>query len=152
MLCDFGDFDLVDETASHNREERIRAAFERSKDSYAKERVITEPGWYDPPEIPPPTKLHVRNIDFSLNNLYLKRDYAQALPLALSQLEVEEANMKGDGREIQLVDLAIRCAMKLDKNELAGKLADKTAQKWLINAGLALISAEAYRVSSRPSG
>lgn len=85
--------------------------------------------WYDPPEIPPPTKMHIRNIDYSLNNLYLKREYSKVLPLALSQLEEEEKHDLGDGRENQLVDVAIRCALKLGDNELAGSLADKTVRK-----------------------
>lgn len=85
--------------------------------------------WYNPPEIPPPTKMHIRNIDYSLNNLYLKREYSKALPLALSQLEEEEKNDFGDGRENQLVDIAIRSALKLGDNELVGRLADKTVHK-----------------------
>ncbi|THH04884.1 hypothetical protein EW145_g5201 [Phellinidium pouzarii] len=150
MLFDFGDLDLTDEGSSRDREDRMRAAFKKSKQSYAKERVTTEPGWYDPPEIPAPTKLHVRNIDYSLNNLYLRREYSQLLPLALSQIETEEVNVGGDGREQQLVDLAMRCALKLRKTDLAGQLADKAVHKWPTNIGLTSISAEAYLAYSRP--
>ena len=44
MLEDFADLDLSDEDTSHSREGRMRAAFEKSKQSYAKELVMTEPG------------------------------------------------------------------------------------------------------------
>ena len=43
MFSDFGDFDLADEPSTRDREERLRHAFEKSKESYAKELVYTEP-------------------------------------------------------------------------------------------------------------
>ncbi|KAL5494801.1 hypothetical protein ACEPAI_263 [Sanghuangporus weigelae] len=150
MLDEFADLDLTDEDGSHVREDRMRAAFEKSKISYAHEQVITEPGWFDPPLVPAPSKLHVRNIDYSLHNLYLRREYPKALSLALSQIEAEESNSFGEGREFQLVDLAIRCALKMGDNELAGHLSDKTIKKWSSNVGLATTSAEAYLSASRP--
>ena len=44
------------------------------------------------------------------------------MELALSEMD----NEKGEGRWQQLVDIAIRYAMKLDRGALAGELADKT--------------------------
>ena len=45
MLEDFVHLDIEeDETSSHSREDRMRAAFEKSKISYAHEQVYTEPG------------------------------------------------------------------------------------------------------------
>lgn len=44
MLEDFADLDIDDEPSGPNREDRIRSAFEKSKESYASELVVTEPG------------------------------------------------------------------------------------------------------------
>ncbi|KAL5519408.1 hypothetical protein ACEPAH_1091 [Sanghuangporus vaninii] len=150
MLDELANLDIADEGTSHAREDRMRAALEKSKISYAEEQVMTEPAWFDPPLIPAPSKMHVRNIDYSLHNLYLRREYPKALALALSQIEIEESNSFGEGREFQLVDLAIRCALKMGDNELAGRLSDKTTKKWYANVGLATTSAEAYLSASRP--
>ncbi|KAI5115945.1 hypothetical protein M0805_004942 [Coniferiporia weirii] len=150
MLFDFGDLDLADEGPSLDRKDRIRFAFEKSKQSYVNERVITEPRWYDQSEVPAPTKSQIRDTDYSLNNLYLRREYAQLLPLVLTQLELTEANSKGDKRNYQLTDLAIRCALKLGENDCAGQLADKTARKWSANVGLAVLCTEVYLACSRP--
>ncbi|KAL5535941.1 hypothetical protein ACEPAF_4035 [Sanghuangporus sanghuang] len=150
MLDEFANLDIDDEDTSHAREDRMRAAFDKSKLSYAQEQVMTEPGWFDPPLIPPPSKLLIRNIDYSLHNLYLRREYPKALALTLSQIGVEESNSFGEGREFQLVDLAIRCALKMGDNELAGRLSDKTTKKWSSNVGLATTSAKAYLSASRP--
>lgn len=96
-----------------------------------------------------------------MNDLYIKGSYSDALDLALGQLEVEEANIGKDGREYQLIDFAMRCAIRLGRNELAVHLADRTKAKvsspwlkylhtssscvqWETSPGLASTSAEAY--------
>lgn len=43
MLEDFADFGLVEKDNSHAREDRMRIAFEKSKQSYSQEQVFTEP-------------------------------------------------------------------------------------------------------------
>lgn len=44
MFSDFGDLDLIDDSDSaRDRNERLSRAFEKSKESYAKELVYTEP-------------------------------------------------------------------------------------------------------------
>lgn len=85
--------------------------------------------WYEPPKLHPQSKHQVREIDFALDNLYLKRDYAGALLLAMAQLEVEKDNDGKEGRTYQLVDMAMRCATKRGKSDLAGRLADGTREK-----------------------
>lgn len=44
MLSEFADFELADESVYNTREDRMRFAFEKSKQSYAEEQVYTEPG------------------------------------------------------------------------------------------------------------
>ena len=44
MLSEFADFELADESVYNTREDRMRSAFEKSKQSYAGEQVYTEPG------------------------------------------------------------------------------------------------------------
>ena len=43
MFSDFGDFDLVEEPTTQDKEERFRRAFEKSKESYKEELIYTEP-------------------------------------------------------------------------------------------------------------
>lgn len=71
-------------------------------------------------------KIDTRNIDYGLNDLYIKGSYGDALDLALHQLEVEEACIGKDGREYQLIDFAMRCAIKLGRSALAVRLAERT--------------------------
>lgn len=61
--------------------------------------------------------------------MYFKGEYKNALDFALSQLAKEEASPGGEGRESQLIDTSIRCAIKLKDYNLAGSLADKTREK-----------------------
>lgn len=44
MLSEFADFELADESVYNTREDRMRSAFEKSKQSYAEEQVYTESG------------------------------------------------------------------------------------------------------------
>lgn len=181
MFSDFGDLEIEDNY--RDREERMRSAFIKSKTDYAKEQIFHEPmanilssrqttlkpltsllQWHTP--LGTSLKIeanthHARNIDYSLDDLYIKGSYGDALDLALGQLEVEEANIGKDGREYQLIDFAMRCAIRLGRNELAVHLADRTKPKvsspcskylhtssscaqWATSPGLASTSAEAY--------
>lgn len=61
--------------------------------------------------------------------MFLSGRYAEALPLALAQLDLEEDNLGKDGREIQLLDMCINLALKTNEAELAGNLAERGLAK-----------------------
>lgn len=92
-------------------------------------RLTSPKQWYTPPEIPAPSKLHVRNIDYTLNNLFITGAYKDALSLALQELKIEEANVGRDGREYELLDCSIRCALRTGDIDLGARLADRTREK-----------------------
>lgn len=61
---------------------------------------------------------------------------------------------KADARERELLDIAMKCAIRLrDKDpQRAGVLADQSKHKWSPHSSISATAAEAYLVSGRPRG
>ncbi|KLO05704.1 hypothetical protein SCHPADRAFT_715953 [Schizopora paradoxa] len=95
-----------------------------------------------------PIALRLRNLEYRLNDLYLRGQFQEALDLGLAELAREEASSDGkDGREQQILDLIMRCAIRLKNHETAVRLADKNVQKYPNIPGLLATASEAYLFS-----
>ncbi|TDL25742.1 hypothetical protein BD410DRAFT_606454 [Rickenella mellea] len=151
FLADFGDLGLLDDPENAQcRGERLSTAFQQSKIDFTSEKAFTESSWYDPPEIPPPSPLLVRNIDYLIQKLYLQGKFSDTLQLVLSQIEMEQENDGKNGRTKELFDIAMRCAIRLNDAKVVESLASKTVPWWHSAPGLAELSANAYLIARRP--
>ncbi|CAE6427820.1 unnamed protein product [Rhizoctonia solani] len=149
-----------------SREARIARAFDESKKSYSSEIVVTPLGWFQVGSIQSGdlTKLDSRHVEWSVQRLYLQRSYKQAQTLALEilfaagiQLDplLGDANTggtlpKNEARDREMLDTAIRCAIKLDDKPTALALAEASRSRWTNNPGLGHTAGEAYLFTNRP--
>ncbi|KZT53532.1 hypothetical protein CALCODRAFT_486294 [Calocera cornea HHB12733] len=162
----FGDLEIADEQTEKrvSREDRINRAFEESKRSYKNERVLTEPGWFNS-DISVEERLQSssrapREVEWSIQQLYLQQQYAKCLQMSTDFLDALDKmadtsagapdEPKQELRRRELLDIGIRCALKLDDKQTARQLADRTRPSWRTNAGLATTAAEAYVLASQP--
>ncbi|KAB5594829.1 hypothetical protein CTheo_1644 [Ceratobasidium theobromae] len=165
----FADLALVDSDDEQvtSREARIARAFQDSKKSYPTEVVLTPPGWFQLATIHThdPTKLDARSIEWSVQRLFLQRSYDAALKLAIQVLVASGIHLdpllvlvdtnvpalpKNEAREREMLDVAIRCALKLDNPKTAAKLAESTRERWTNCPGLGYTAGEAFVLASRP--
>ncbi|GAB1521641.1 hypothetical protein RhiTH_004738 [Rhizoctonia solani] len=146
----FADLQLTDpeddQPEMSSREARIARAFDESKKSYSSETVVTPPG-----------------------RVYLQRSYKQAQILAFHILfaagvQLDPALLgdnvnangtygtlpKNEARDRELLDTALRCAIKLNDKSTALALADASRSRWTNNPGLGYTAGEAYIFASRP--
>ncbi|KDQ14902.1 hypothetical protein BOTBODRAFT_44403 [Botryobasidium botryosum FD-172 SS1] len=159
--------DITDDVGSEltPRQERILKAFQKSKESYANEIVFTPPGWYDadgdPLERLSENKdtdtflITLRRLEFSIQRLYLQKEYEKCLERVLGFLDLLSSESfppegKGDAREREMLDIAMRCTIKSGNVVQAGLLADRSRPKWRSLAGIAATAGEAYIVAQRP--
>ncbi|CCO30712.1 hypothetical protein BN14_04742 [Rhizoctonia solani AG-1 IB] len=152
-----------------SREARIARAFNDSKKSYPSEIVVTPPGWFQVGAIHPGdlTKLDARHVEWSVQRLYLQRSYKQAQTLALEILLAAGVQLdpllgdatataaggalpKNEARDREMLDVAIRCAIKLDDKPTALALAEASRSRWTNNPGLGHTAGEAYLFADRP--
>ncbi|KAG9122605.1 hypothetical protein FRC07_000952, partial [Ceratobasidium sp. 392] len=158
-----------------SREARIARAFEQSKQSYASEIVVTPPGWFQIEHIQADdlTKLEARNVEWSVQRLYLQKSYAAALQLAVEVLyaggveldltdgittslnhNIDENDRgtlpKNEARDREMLDVAIRCAIKLGDRNAAIDLARATRSRWANSPGLGYTAGEAFVFAGRP--
>ncbi|KAF8604571.1 hypothetical protein BDV93DRAFT_605879 [Ceratobasidium sp. AG-I] len=164
-----------------SREARIARAFTESKKSYASEIVVTPPGWFQTDKIQTDdlTKLEARNVEWSVQRLYLQRSYDAAQRLAidvlraggvylspslggtsvLGQPNIDSGSStqpgpatltKNEARDREMLDVAIRCAIKLDNQDVASKLAEATRARWSNSHGLAYTAGEAFLFADKP--
>ncbi|KEP45551.1 hypothetical protein V565_261420 [Rhizoctonia solani 123E] len=159
-----------------SREARIARAFTDSKKSYSSEIVFTPPGWFQVETLPPGdlTKLDGRHLEWSVQRLYLQRAYKQAQTLALDvlfaagvQLDPDHALIgnpnpnphlhpagtplpKNEARDREMLDTAIRCALKLGDPTTANRLAKASRSRWTNNPGLGHTAGEALLFANKP--
>ncbi|KAF8688997.1 hypothetical protein RHS03_09409, partial [Rhizoctonia solani] len=152
----FADLQLTDpeddQPEMSSREARIARAFDESKKSYSSETVVTPPG-----------------VQWSVQRLYLQRSYKQAQILAFHILfaagvQLDPAVLgdnvnangtygtlpKNEARDREMLDTALRCAIKLNDKSTALALADTSRSRWTNNPGLGYTAGEAYIFASRP--
>ncbi|KAH7342091.1 hypothetical protein B0J17DRAFT_746337 [Rhizoctonia solani] len=145
------------------REARIARAFDDSKKSYSSEIVITPPGvgTIQPGDL---TKLDSRNVEWSVQRLYLQRSYKQAQTLALELLLAAGVQLdpglgtptpggtlpKNEARDREMLDTALRCSIKLDDKPTALQLADASRSRWTNNPGLGHTAGEAFLFANKP--
>ncbi|CAE6462882.1 unnamed protein product [Rhizoctonia solani] len=167
-----------DQPEMSSREARIARAFDESKKSYSSETVVTPPGWFQVETAQPPgdlSKLDARHLgksysrsplEWSVQRLYLQRSYKQAQTLAFHILfaagvQLDPAVLgdnvnangtlpKNEARDRELLDTALRCAIKLNDKSTALALADASRSRWTNNPGLGYTAGEAYIFASRP--
>ncbi|QRW17643.1 hypothetical protein RhiXN_02567 [Rhizoctonia solani] len=167
-----------DQPEMSSREARIARAFDESKKSYSSETVVTPPGWFQVETAQPPgdlSKLDARHLGksdsyplkWSVQRLYLQRSYKQAQILAFHILfaagvQLDPAVLgdnangtygtlpKNEARDRELLDTALRCAIKLNDKSTALALADASRSRWTNNPGLGYTAGEAYIFASRP--
>ncbi|QRW03883.1 hypothetical protein RhiLY_02882 [Ceratobasidium sp. AG-Ba] len=150
-----------------SREARIARAFEQSKKTYASETVVTPRGWFQIDHLQPHTddlsKLEARNVEWSVQRLYLQKSYEAALQLALEVLQASGIDVptlpitpvratlaKNEARDREMLDVAIRCAVKLRDQNRAASLAKATRDRWTNSPGLAYTAGEALVVANEP--
>ncbi|KAG8776141.1 hypothetical protein FRC12_001076 [Ceratobasidium sp. 428] len=146
-----------------SREMRIARAFEQSKQSYASETVVTPPGG---------------SPEWSVQRLYLQKSYAAALQLAVEVLHAGGVELgiadntwatpihlgsvetdhdathrtlpKNEARDREMLDVAMRCAIKLGDRGAAIGLAEATRSRWANYPGLAYTAGEAFVFANKP--
>ncbi|KAG8684977.1 hypothetical protein FRC11_011332 [Ceratobasidium sp. 423] len=145
-----------------SREARIARAFDESKKSYASEIVITPPGWFQIGTVQSGdlTKLDGRHMEWSVQRLYLSKSYKPAQTLALDilraagQLDPAFPNPgtlpKNEARDREMLDTAIRCAIKLGDEVAAVGLAEVSRSRWVNAPGLAHTAGEALLFGNKP--
>ncbi|EJU04913.1 hypothetical protein DACRYDRAFT_114230 [Dacryopinax primogenitus] len=162
----FADLQIADEQDETrvSREDRINRAFEESKRSYKDERVLTEPGWFNSDlsvkERLASSSRAVREVEWSVQQLYVQRKYADCLRMTLEFLDALDNladnsagapdEPKQELRRRELLDIGMRCAFKVHDTNTAKTLADRSRPSWKTNAGLASAAAEAYVLASEP--
>ncbi|CAE7230149.1 unnamed protein product [Rhizoctonia solani] len=165
----FGDLLLTDpedeQPEMTSREARIARAFGESKKSYASEIVVTPPGWFQVETVHAGlTKLDSRHLEWSVQRLYLQRSYKQAQTLALEILDAAGVQLptlgtrnknipslpKNEARDREMLDTAIRCAIKLEDATMAVELADASRSRWTNNPGLGHTAGEAFLFGNKP--
>ncbi|CAE6414934.1 unnamed protein product [Rhizoctonia solani] len=142
-----------------SRKVRIARAFDESKKSYASEVVVTPPGWFQVAvQSGDLTKLDGRHIEWSVQRLYLQKAYKHAQTLALAVLRAAGqldpgpttgTLPKNEARDREMLDTAIRCAIKLG-DEAAVGLAEASRARWTNTPGLAHTAGEAFLFSNKP--
>ncbi|KAH7106242.1 hypothetical protein BKA62DRAFT_686458 [Auriculariales sp. MPI-PUGE-AT-0066] len=132
--------------AQRSREDRLRAAFELSKQSFhpANELIILEPGWYSSTERPDlHCKMSLKTIDYEISSLYLKQNFSAALALVLAEL----ANIDMDeSKEYfrSLLDTGMRCCLQLGNLDDGGRLAELSRLRWAAAPALALLASKIF--------
>ncbi|KAJ1307206.1 hypothetical protein OPQ81_001321 [Rhizoctonia solani] len=152
------------------REARIARAFDESRKSYASEVVITPPGWFHIGTIHPGdlTKLDSRHVEWSVQRLYLQQSYQAAQSLAVEILLAAGVQLdprlgtathstggtttlpKNEARDREMLDTAIRCAIKLNDKHTALGLAEASRSRWTNTPGLAHTAGEALLFCDKP--
>ncbi|KAF8754254.1 hypothetical protein RHS01_06449 [Rhizoctonia solani] len=154
-----------------SREARIARAFDESKKSYSSETVVTPPGWFQVETVQPPgdlSKLDARHLGKMVRSETVPpTSYKQAQILAFHILfaagvQLDPAVLgdnangtygtlpKNEARDRELLDTALRCAIKLNDKSTALALADASRSRWTNNPGLGYTAGEAYIFASRP--
>lgn len=126
---------------------------------------------------------HASTSEWSVQRLFLQRSYDAALKLAIQVLVASGIHLdpllvlvdtnvpalpKNEAREREMLDVAIRCALKLDNPKTAAKLAESTRERvspsnllndlgphscqWTNCPGLGYTAGEAFVLASRPLG
>ncbi|KZP00586.1 hypothetical protein CALVIDRAFT_595367 [Calocera viscosa TUFC12733] len=147
-----------------SREDRINRAFEESKRSYKNERVLTEPGWFNS-DLSVEERLNsssraLREVEWTVQQLYLQRKYGECLQMSIDFLDALDKmddvstgapdEPRQELRRRELLDIGIRCALKVNDKRTAKELADRSRPSWRTNAGLACAAADAYVLASQP--
>ncbi|KAG8983976.1 hypothetical protein FRB94_012300 [Tulasnella sp. JGI-2019a] len=157
FLTAFDVSDYTSEDVSASKETRKRRAFEESKTSYKNERVQIHPEWFmaTPSNLEKfDTEKDLKEIEFTVQRLYLQKKYSEVLSICDTVMgAVAAADAPGNrtgSHSRELLDMAIRCALKLKDHQRAGELADQSVEWWDTLSGCAATASQAYLLASRP--
>lgn len=101
--------------------------------------------------------LLILNQDASIQRLYHQRKYKEALDLTISFLDKMEAGSipvegKADARDRELLDIAMKCAIRLRDPTTSNMTADRSKHRWGPHSSISATAAEAYIIGGRPRG
>jgi len=171
----------ADTSIAAQRQERIRKAFESSKESYKNELVVLSPSFF---RVEPNNAVNIANYDrFGLQNIgrrsctlftnarfieigqpdasiqeaYFNHEYQRALDLCLAYLNgVEEGEIvlegAGSARDREYFDIALRTCLRLPDLETGLKLVERSRHLWKTYYVIGMSAARIHVALGRPRG
>ncbi|KAG8851343.1 hypothetical protein FRB96_009408 [Tulasnella sp. 330] len=96
----------------------------------------------------------LKEVEYTAQRLYLQHKYSEALFICNSVIgAVAAADAPGNrtgSHSRELLDMAMRCALKLQDHSRAGELADQSKEYWDTLSGCAATATQAYLLAGRP--
>ncbi|WWC57720.1 uncharacterized protein I303_100254 [Kwoniella dejecticola CBS 10117] len=139
------------------RRQRIEAAVQRSKGEYKAEHAYTERDWFINSEIQrnvlSKPKVDKQHLEYITTSLYYASPlkYREALDLILKGFDPSPISKKAlGGLTRESLDLALRCALRLEDEGVSLQLAKSSRNLWKGQfAGIAILASDAYILANR---